>query len=387
VQSEKQATLSMSSEKRQHWVFFSALPPFRGGIAQFSMATFVALQKVVAITGFTFKKQYPNFLFPGSSQYDPAYVGKSPFARIVSTFAPWTYLGALLQIRKEKPTVFVTSYWMSFFAPMMAFWAYFLPKKTKKIAIIHNLNPHEKRWFDSFFNRLFLHTYDGFVVLSEAVKNEVLKVQPSAKVRCIAHPPYAANKTQLDTQACRVKLGLDPNKKTLLFFGLIRSYKGLSELIAAFSLLDDSYQLCIAGEVYGSAAIYEQALAKSEHKNWKFVNAFISDEELPFYFQAADLVVLPYLSATQSGVRALAFSYQKAVLCTTVGGLAEGLEENQEGFILENTTAQPFANRIHTLFEDTEIQRVNSCLAQKNTTSDQAWIDFAAELQKFSNSL
>lgn len=377
----------MSSEKRQHWVFFSALPPFRGGIAQFSMATFAALRKVVSITGFTFKKQYPDFLFPGSSQYDPAYDGKKPFARIVSTFAPWTYLRSLLQIRKENPAVFVTSYWMSFFAPMMAFWAYFLPKKTKKIAIIHNLNPHEKRWFDSFLNRLFLQAYDGFVVLSEAVEKDVLKVQPTAKVRCIAHPPYAANKTQLDAQACRVKLGLDPDKKTLLFFGLIRSYKGLNELIAAFSLLDDSYQLCIAGEVYGSSVAYEQALAHSKNKNWKFVNAFISDTELPHYFQAADLVVLPYLSATQSGVRALAFSYQKAVLCTTVGGLAEGLEENQEGFILENTSAQPFADRIQGLFQGAEIQRVNSLLAQKNTTSDQAWNDFAIELQKFSNSL
>jgi glycosyltransferase involved in cell wall biosynthesis len=377
----------MSQQETEKWLFFSALPPFRGGITQFSLATIKALAARVSVKGFTFKQQYPDFLFPGSSQLDPSSSEQLQYPRIVSTFSPWTYLGALRRFRKEQPTFFVTSYWMTFFAPMMAFWAAFLPKKTKKIAIVHNLKPHEARFFDTFFNRLFLKQYDGFVVLSASVGQDILQLKPSAKIKHIAHPPYAIEQTALDQAKCRQQLGLDPHKKTLLFFGLIRSYKGLLELIQAFSLLDDQYQLLIAGEVYGSASVYERALADSPNQNWRFVNQFIPNEEVAQYFQATDLVVLPYLSATQSGVRALALAQKRAVLCTNVGGLAEGLVANQEGFELAQTDAKPFANQIHDLFESGNINACNLALAHKNTNTDQAWLDFAAAIIEFSKTV
>jgi glycosyltransferase involved in cell wall biosynthesis len=377
----------MSQHETEKWLFFSAFPPFRGGIAQFSLATLKALAARVSVKGYTFKQQYPDFLFPGSSQLDQRSSEQQQYPRIVSTFLPWTYLSALRRFRKEQPAIFVTSYWMTFFAPMMAFWAAFLPKKTKKIAIVHNLKPHEARFFDTFFNRLFLKLYDGFVVLSASVGQDILQLKPTAKIKHIAHPPYAIEQTALDQAKCRQQLGLDPHKKTLLFFGLIRSYKGLLELIHAFSLLDDQYQLLIAGEVYGSAGVYERALADSPNRNWRFVNQFIPNEEVAQYFQAADLVVLPYLSATQSGVRALALAQKRAVLCTNVGGLAEGLVANHEGFELAQTDAKPFANQIHDLFESGNINACNLALAHKNTNTDQAWLDFAAAIIEFSKTV
>lgn len=377
----------MSQDKPEKWLFFSALPPFRGGIAQFSSATFQALAQKRNIKGFTFQQQYPNFLFPGSSQLDASLSNHQAFPRVVSTFLPWTYFKALRIFRQETPDFFITSYWMTFFAPMMAFWALFLPKRTKKLAIVHNLNPHEKRFFDTLFNRLFLKYYDGFVVLSEAVGRDILALKPSAKIKYIPHPPYEIQQTRLDQAACRQKLGLDPDKRTLLFFGLIRSYKGLLELIEAFALLDDSYQLLIAGEVYGDAQVYQTALASSSNKNWRFFNQFIPNAEVSQYFQAADLVVLPYLSATQSGVRALALAQKRAVLCTTVGGLAEGLTAQGEGFELAQTEAKPFADQINMLFESHKIEHCNTALAQKKTNIDQAWLDFAAALIEFSESV
>ncbi|MFM8595858.1 MAG: glycosyltransferase [Flavobacteriales bacterium] len=375
----------MNQKSSEKWLFFSALPPFRGGIAQFSSATFEALSQKLNIKGYTFRQQYPNFLFPGSSQIDPTAHQTPVFQRVVSTFYPWTYLKALRLFRQEKPDVFVTSYWMSFFAPMMAFWAVFLPKKTKKIALVHNLNPHEKRFFDGFFNRLMIKHYDGFVVLSEAVGKDILAINPTAKIKLIAHPPYEVTHTNLDPASCRQKLGLDPAKKTLLFFGLIRPYKGLLELIQAFSLLDDSYQLLIAGEVYGDATMYHAALAESKNQNWRFFNEFIPNELVSQYFHAADLVVLPYLSATQSGVRALALAQSRAVLCTNVGGLAEGLQAKKEGFELEQTTDQHFANQIKTLFDGGEIAGCNLGLTQKKPDTNQAWLDFASALIEFSS--
>lgn len=368
--------MSKVSEK---WVFFSALPPFRGGIAKFSVHTLGALSKFKNVKAFTFRKQYPDFLFPGSSQFEQGALDE-PFERIVSTFNPLTYFSSLLRIRKGKPAVFVTSYWMTFMAPMMAFWTLFLPRRTKKIAIIHNLIPHEKRFFDAAFNRIFLHCYDAFVVLSEAVRKDVLQLKPDAKVALLGHPPYEGEAGSISIEEARVALGLDTDKKTILFFGLIRPYKGLSELIAAFSLLDDNYQLLIAGEVYGTAEFYIEALNALPNQNWKFVNRYLADTEVDAYFAAADLVVLPYLSATQSGIRAMALSQKRAVLCTNVGGLAEGLEQNGHGFELNNTTPEYFAERMQSLFNQGDISKCNAHLAALNLDLDEAWLSFAKGL-------
>jgi glycosyltransferase involved in cell wall biosynthesis len=367
------------SKAAEKWVFFSALPPFRGGISKFSAHTLHALSKFKLVTSFTFRKQYPNFLFPGSSQFEQS-VTSEPSERIVSTFHPLTYLTSLLRIRQERPAVFVTSYWMTFMAPMMAFWAFFLPRRTKKVAIIHNLVPHEKRFFDGVFNRIFLRSYDAFVVLSEAVRKDVLQLKPDAKVALLGHPPYEGEASSISKEEARGALGMDPEKKTILFFGLIRPYKGLSELITAFSLLDDSYQLLIAGEVYGTAEFYLEALNALPNQNWKFVNRYLADAEVDTYFAAADIVVLPYLSATQSGIRAMALSQKRAVLCTNVGGLAEGLEQEGHGFELQTTAATHFAERVQSLFNQGDIAKCNARLAALNLDLDAAWLSFAKGL-------
>jgi glycosyltransferase involved in cell wall biosynthesis len=367
------------SLNKHKWVFFSALPPFRGGIAKFSFRTLNALSTLCNAKGFTFKKQYPDFLFPGTTQYEDGQIC-SPYQRVVSTFNPFSYLTAALKFRREKPEVFVTSYWMTFMAPMMVIWTFFLPRKTKKIAIIHNLNPHEKRFFDKGFNRLFLNAYDGFIVLSAAVQQEVLALKPNANMTFIPHPPYETEGIRISKDEARQKLGVKPNQKTLLFFGLIRPYKGLSELIAAFGLLDESYQLLIAGEVYGSAQVYENALAELPYANWQFVNRYLNETEVDTYFAAADLAILPYLSATQSGIRAMALSQQRAVLCTNVGGLAEGLEVQGHGFELHSTSALAFAERIQQLFNQGDISNCNLRLATLNLDHEEAWLSFAKGL-------
>lgn len=367
------------SAQEQKWLFFSALPPFRGGISKFSLRTLEVLTKSKYVKAYTFKKQYPNFLFPGSTQFEEN-TEQHHFERVVSTFNPFTYLSSALLFKRANPSVFVTSYWMTFMAPMMVFWTYFLPRKTKKIAIIHNLNPHEKRFFDRLFNRCFLNAYDAFVVLSAAVQKDVLELKPNANIALIAHPPYEGEASAIDSRAARLQLGLDPEKKTLLFFGLIRPYKGLSELIAAFGLLDDSYQLLIAGEVYGDAQSYEQALQALPYPNWKFVNRYLPDAEVDTYFAAADLVVLPYLNATQSGIRAMALSQKRAVLCTNVGGLAEGLQAQGEGFELPSTAPQDFAERMQSLFNQGDIDQCNQRLSAMNLDLEQAWHSFAQGL-------
>ncbi len=364
---------------RHKWVFFSAFPPFRGGIAKFSVRTLEALRHQMNVDAFTFIKQYPDFLFPGTSQFESSPQTVST-RRIVSTFNPFSYLRSALIFRREKPTVFVTSYWMTFMAPMMVFWTYFLPKKTKKIAIIHNLIPHEKRFFDLFFNRIFLNAYDGFVVLSASVHTDVLALKPNAQIKLIAHPPYEGEVGKMTKHEAQLSLGLDTTKKTLLFFGLIRPYKGLLELIHAFAHLDDTYQLLIAGEVYGDDQMYQDALQQLPHANWFFHNRYLADSEVDIYFAAADVVVLPYTNATQSGIRAMAFAQRRTVLCTNVGGLAEGLEDNGHGFVLQSLSPVSFANQVQSLFNQGDIEKCNAHLAALEMDLEEAWNSFAQGL-------
>ena len=369
---------------KEKLTFFSALPPFRGGIAQFSEQFRKAIAKVRDVESFTFRHQYPNFLFPGQSQFEenhPVF----HFPRIVSTFRPWTYLTALVSLRKSKGNVFITSYWMSFFGPMMGFWARFLPKKTVKIALIHNLVPHEKRFFDDAFNRFFLSHYDGFIVLSESVKQAVLVQKPGALTRVLKHPSYQQFGKKMDKQHARQEIGIDATKKTILFFGLIRDYKGLDILLEAFSKMDDAFQLLIAGEVYGERKVYDDLIEQSKNKQVYFVDQFIPSDKVAFYFSASDLCVLPYRTATQSGIKAMCDVFQLPVLVSQVGGLAEDIALNENGFIIEGMSPDALAAQINLLFAEDQLENVAKNLLFQSEKQENEWDEFAESMLEFAD--
>ena len=369
---------------KEKLTFFSALPPFRGGIAQFSEQLRKAIAKVRDVESFTFRHQYPNFLFPGQSQFEenqPVF----HFPRIVSTFRPWTYLTALVSLRKSKGNVFITSYWMSFFGPMMGFWARFLPKKTVKIALIHNLVPHEKRFFDNPFNRFFLSHYDGFIVLSESVKHAVLAQKPGALTRVLKHPSYQQFGKKVDKDQARQEIGIDVTKKTVLFFGLIRDYKGLDILLEAFSVLDDSFQLLIAGEVYGERKAYDVLIQQSKNKQIYFFDQFIPSQQVQFYFSASDLCVLPYRTATQSGIKAMCDAFQLPVLVSQVGGLSEEIAENENGFIIQDMSPDALASQITLLFAENRMENVSKNLRLQGEKTENEWDEFAESVLEFTD--
>jgi glycosyltransferase involved in cell wall biosynthesis len=376
----------MPLKKLPNITFFSALPPFRGGIAQFSEELRKSLVKKTKVSAFTFRKQYPDFLFPGQTQFDEIsteFSGK----RVVSTFRPWTYWRALRNFNQSNGSVFLTNYWMSFFGPMMGFWGRFLPVKTVKMAIIHNLVPHEKRFFDNAFNRFFLRSYDGFIVLSEAVKVDVLAVHPSAKVRVLKHPSYQQYGARINrTDACK-KLGIDPSKQTILFFGLIRDYKGLDILLKAFSELDASFQLLIAGEVYGDRKLYTDLIASSKNAQIYFHDHFVPTDEVAGYFSAAHLCVLPYKSATQSGIKALCDAFHVPVLVSRVGGLAEEIVEGKTGFVINEMSEVSIAHQIRQIVDSNKLVEVQKNLELKADTVENEWDDFAQSVLDFSNQL
>ncbi len=362
-------------------VFFSALPPFRGGISSFSKFLVNALKSKVGIHAFTFKKQYPDFLFPGETQFETNQ--KETFPRVVTSYNPFTYFRASRRLKADQPNVFVANYWMPFFSPMYVFMAKQFSKSVCKVALIHNLTPHEKRFFDKKLNHWFVNNFDLFVVLSEKVRQDVLSYNPNALCKVIGHPKYEQFGVKKDRQTHRANLGIDTSEKVLLYFGLIRDYKGLDLLIDSLNFLDDSYVLLIAGEVYGDKKKYGQQIEQLKDKKVIFHDAFIPDEEVVNYFSAADCCVLPYKSGTQSGIQAIANSFQVPVLVSTNGGLHEGVLDGQNGFVLDSIEPKAIASKILEVFSGGKLQIVKENLHLHQPVKQDEWSDFADELLDF----
>jgi glycosyltransferase involved in cell wall biosynthesis len=364
---------------------FSAFYPFRGGIAQFNAKLYRALEKISNVKAYTFNKQYPDLLFPGKSQYvtNKDIADKIPADRIVSTFNLLTYGKAASKIKAFKPDIFIANFWMSFFSLFLSRMARKQDKGVKKVALIHNLIPHEKRFFDRFLIMKMLRSYDAFVVLSDAVESDLLQMLPNAKYLKLEHPWYDHFGGNIPKEEARLKLNLSEEKKTLLFFGLIRDYKGLDVLLKAFSELDDSYQLLIAGEIYGKSDKYLNLIENSKNKNIFLFNQYIPDDEVNIYFSAADLCVLPYRSATQSGITGTSFHFEVPVIATDVGGLRESLKDGLLGEVVESENPVALQKAILDVFKDENLEKFKSQIQKEKSLN--GWDAFAEKLLEFAS--
>lgn len=361
--------------------FFSALPPFRGGISSFSDFLVRALKRKALIEAFTFSKQYPKLLFPGKTQLDSKASKRYP--QIITSYNPLTYISARKQLRKVNSDVFIANYWMPFFAPMYVYMSKSFGKNVFKVALIHNLTPHEPRFFDGYLNRLFIKQFDAFVVLSEKVKQDVLSYRSNANCLVLPHPKYKQFGEVQEKAKARALFSISENSKVLLFFGLIRDYKGLDVLLASMKHLDESFILLIAGEVYGDKNKYLKQIAQISEGRILFHDRFISDDEVSNYFSAADCCVLPYKAGTQSGIQAIAASFNLPVLVSTNGGLHEQINEGQNGFILDHLNEEAVANKIENVFSGGKLQIVEEFLLRQNDAQKDEWSEFADQFLNF----
>ncbi|MBO5710164.1 MAG: glycosyltransferase [Rikenellaceae bacterium] len=364
--------------------------PYRGGIAQFSANLFEQLSTEHEVLPFNFTRQYPDFLFPGKTQYvspnDNA--TKMESIRVLDSAWPGSYIKTANRINREKPDLLIIRYWMSYFGPSLGYVARNMNKNTKVVAIMDNVTPHEPRFFDKPFTKYFMKGVDGFVTMCEDVKRDLLSYKPDAKNIVIPHPLYTHFGQKMDkSEACKI-LGLDPNKKTLLFFGLIREYKGLDILIDAFDKLSDGeqYQLLIAGEPYGSFEPYAQKIQSCQFaQNIHCFTNYIDDSEVPLYFSAADVCVLPYRSATQSGIASVAYHFEVPMITTDVGGLRETVADTGTGIVVEKADPQIVADGIKKFFTeyDHEFYQKNFAAIKQRLS----WKTFADKLLEFADSL
>jgi len=368
------------------FAILSPFYPYRGGIAQFSMSLYQALTEEHAVKVFSFSRLYPGFLFPGKTQFveKGEQVTHAPSKRILDSINPFSYRKTAKAIEKYQPDVLVIAYWMSFFAPAYGYIAHRLRGKTRIIALVHNAIPHEPKFYDKLLSKLLFNQIDGFMVLSESVKKDLLSLYPHAKYCLQAHPLYTHFGEKQDQKKARETLNLDPNKKTLLFFGLIRDYKGLDLLLQAMSFLDNSYQLIVAGESYGDFGKYQQIIDASPAKDRiQVLNKYIDDEEVPTLFSAADALVLPYKSATQSGVIPVAYHFEIPIVATDVGNLKDTIETAGTG-IVTLPQAVSIAEGIQKLFSEGTKKFITNIQTEKQKLS---WEVFAQALADFSRTV
>ena len=318
--------------------------PYRGGIAAFSERLAREYQSQGhEVELVTFTLQYPSFLFPGKTQYstDPAPEGLR-IRRMMSSVNPFSWLRTGRYIRRRHPDLVVSAFWLPFMAPCLGTVLRGARSKgTRRVAILHNLIPHEHRPGDRLFSRYFVGSNDAFVTLSQSVLEDIDRFDPRRRrPRCYSpHPLYDHYGEVLSRQEALRLLGLPEDQRYVLFFGFIREYKGLDLLLEAMAdprLEPLRVKLVVAGEFYGDPKPYHDRIARLGLGDKVVLHTdFIPDSEVNRYFCAADLVAQPYKSATQSGVSQIAYYFEKPMLVTRVGGLPEIVPDGKAGFVVE----------------------------------------------------
>ena len=302
---------------------------------------------------------------------------------LLDTANPFTYHSTYRAIRDWNPDVLIVRYWMSYFAPSLGYITRRMRKHCKVISILDNVVPHEPHFFDTPLTRYFLKGSTGSVTLCEAVSKDLLKIRPDADFTVIQHPLYSHFGLKKDRREAEIKLGLAAGKKNILFFGLIRTYKGLDILLEAFGKLPEDYQLIIAGEPYGSFDKYQEIIDRLPGKDRIFMDLkYIKDSEVTDYFSAADVAVLPYRSATQSGISSVSYHFEVPMIVTDVGGLKETIGDRGTGLVASEGTPEAIHAEILKYFNDPEIRQM--CIENIRSEKERlSWKTFARKLIEF----
>jgi len=318
----------------------SAHPLRGGGIATFNERMAEVLQQQGhRVTIYSFSLQYPSFLFPGKSQFtDEPAPQNLTIKSVINSINPLTWIKVGNEIRKERPDLVIVRYWLPFMGPCLGTILRRIKKNnhSRILCIADNIIPHEHRPGDKQFTQYFIKPVDAFVSMSRDVLKD-LKTFTDKPSRFAPHPLYDNYGEAMSKEMACKKLGVDPGKKYLLFFGFIRKYKGLDILLEAMKderIKKGNIELIVAGEFYDDKAAYDTLLA-NVRDHVKLFTDFIPNEEVRYYFSAADLIVQPYRSATQSGITQVAYHFEKPMIVTKVGGLHEVVPDGKVGFVVE----------------------------------------------------
>ena len=334
--------------------------PLRGGLASYNERLAKQLiQEGHQVTIYTFSLQYPGFLFPGTTQFstEPAPADLS-IEVCINSVDPLNWIRVGRKLKKLQPDLIIVRYWLPFMGPCLGSILRIAKqnKHTKIVCIADNIIPHEKRPGDMLFTKYFLQPIDAFITMSDKVLADLQQFATDKPATFVAHPLYDNFGEKVSKEEARSFLKIKDEEAILLFFGFIRKYKGLDILLDAMKILQAAQitpipKLLVAGEFYEDRKAYDEQIEKLGIKDMLILNtAFIADSEVKYYLCAADVVIQPYRSATQSGVTPLAYHYEKPMIVTNVGGLPSLVPDNKVGLIAEPDAAS-IAAKIIEYFE------------------------------------
>jgi len=348
----------MSNLPKKKIVLIGPAYPYRGGNALFVSYLYDALQNHFDIKLINYSLLYPSLLFPGTTQFDESrnVIKKAPSERLLSSVNPITWLRVAVRIRTENPDLVIFDWWHPFFAPCHYSVSTLLGTafKDKILFITENVISHEAKGIEKYLTRIGISKASAFLALSDTVVQELRSYAAGKPVFKSELPVYDCYDTVADGSEGILPGHWNKDDRVLLFFGYVRKYKGLDILLESMKELvqkDSRYRLLVVGEFYDSPKEYtgfaeSMGLSASVH----FINKFIPNEEVGQYYRLADVVVLPYRSATQSGILNVAYGFRKPVIVTDVGGLAEFVDHGKTGLIVKEADAQQIAEGIEHFY-------------------------------------
>lgn len=330
--------------------------PYKGGISHYTTLMYRALKAQHEVTMVSYKLQYPKFLFK-KEQKD--YSNKSfcieETQYLIHTANPFNWLSSAFKLKKMNADVIIIEWWHPYFAPCYYVMCKLL-KKTKILFVCHNVFPHERFPFDRLLCKMVMKQGNYFVVQSHLDEKDLLSIKKDAKYVVTPHPTYNAFKMQnLSKEKAREQLGIAVSDQVILFFGFVREYKGLKYLLKAMPLIKKRFphlQLWVVGDFGGDREEYVEIIEREGiGENVRLVEGYIPDKDVEQYFAAADLVVLPYISATQSGIAQIAYGFEKPVIVTDVGGLPDVVEDGKTGYVVESQNEAAIADAVVKFYE------------------------------------
>lgn len=349
----------------QKIVIIGPAHPLRGGLASFDERLARAFQQQGNDTTiYTFSLQYPDFIFPGTTQYSTEPAPTDIKIKVcINSVNPFNWLKVGNELKKLRPDIIVVRFWLPLMGPCLGTILRRVKtnKHTKIITIADNVIPHEKRFGDKPFTNYLIEPVDAFITMSEKVMAD-LRSFTNKPAKQIVHPLYDNFGEQVDKIKAREHLRINAEEPIILFFGFIRKYKGLDLLLEAMKLISKNQtsdirhpKLLIAGEFYEDRKIYDELIQHLNIADQLILRTdFIADSEVKYYLSAADFVIQPYRNATQSGVTPLAYHFEKPMLVTNVGGLPDLVPDGKAGLICEPDAASIAAHilKLYELGED-----------------------------------
>ncbi len=342
--------------------------PLRGGLATYDERLAKAFQDMGHTACiYSYSLQYPSFLFPGKTQYtdDPS-PKDITIHTVINSVNPLNWLSVGKKIKKAKHDLIVVRYWLPFMGPALGTILRQVKKNkhTQVLCIADNVIPHEKRPGDTAFTKYFLKTIDSFITMSKDVLKD-LKNFTDKPAMFSAHPLYDNFEETIGKEEACKQLNIDTDTKYLLFFGFIRKYKGLDIMLEVMSdkrIQDAGIKLILAGEYYEDRKPYDELIEKNKLQDHVLqFTEFIPNSEVHYYFSAADVVVQPYKSATQSGITQVAYHFEKPMIVSNVGGLPEVVLDGKTGFVVQ-PDARSFVDAILRFYQTNSIPQMEQHL-------------------------